>query len=401
VRCRPLAARLGIATLLAVATTLAATVPASAAGAIYGQWAVSGSGGTFTGTVTLPAAGFPVASFTSDSSEFRADNDVSSFIGAGTPPGKVFGSSQGRTAGHAFVRPATGNLISATVFEFATPTPASGWAFILGDIDADYVEIDAAKADGTAATATELGWQGGFNLCNTTPRPPTCGAPPDTDLPRWDPQRRALIGNGTDTSGSAGWFRPTVPLSVIRFVFGVQSGNPIYNIWFTTLTRSVGGKLTGGCQGKSATGTVRLLHPDGTPVPGAETTTDGAGNYAFPTVAPGRYQIQIEPAPGIVVDGPNPRSVDVTAADATAVDFTLTCSPPPPTTTTTTPPPPPSTITTPPPASEPPTTTAVQPAETAPLASTGGSLGPWIGGGALLLVLGSALLHLTRKRRRG
>ncbi len=276
---------LGLSTVLACAIGLAAAVPASAAGSVYGTWTVSGSGGS----VSVPATGFPSAS---------------------------------------------GNRPSTTVITFAAPTPAAGWSFTLGDIDADSVRIEATTA-----------------------------------------------------AGAAGWFRPAVPLKTLTFVFSVQSGNPIYHLWFASLTKAIGGTLRGECDGQQAAGTLRLLNPDGTPVPGAQTTADGAGRYTFPDVAPGSYQVRVTPIDGMTVTSANPRDVDITSDDAQDVDFTLACQPPPPTPPTT-------------PGNPPNSSAMAAPHLSAgkPLASTGSDLRQWIMPGVLLTALGSWLLYATRRR---
>ena len=382
------AAVLGLTAFVAAAVVLTGAVPASADGSVYGTWEVSGT----RGTMTVPVTGFPSASFISDASAVQTHDEASSFLGANTPVGQVFGSSQGKPRGHAFVRPASRNQPSTTTFTFASPTPATGWAFTLGDIDADQVRIEATTAGGAAASVAQLGWQAGFNYCVNSPKPPTCGTGPFGDVPVWDPATMTLRGNGPDTEGSAGWFRPTAPLTSLTFVFSVQSGNPIYQIWFASLTKAISGALTGGCDGKKASGTVRLLDSAGTPVPGAETKTDDSGHYAFPNVAPSTYQVEVAPAEGMTVNGANPKDADLTRGDADNIDFALTCEPPP--TTTTTPIP---TSTTSPPV---PAGIIVAPhrdtgISSRPLANTGNNLGPWVAGGAILIALGSTLLYLA------
>ena len=89
------------------------------------------------------------------------------------------------------------------------PTPPTGWAFVLGDIDADKVAISAKDADGQAVSAAQLGFVQAFNLCRFQPATPA-PAPPR--------RRRADVGHRTrpspatpaanDTVGATGWFEP-------------------------------------------------------------------------------------------------------------------------------------------------------------------------------------------------
>ena len=51
------------------------------------------------------------------------------------------------------------------------PTPPTGWAFLLGDIDADKVTVSAKDADGRPVDAALLGFVQGFNLCDSSSRP--------------------------------------------------------------------------------------------------------------------------------------------------------------------------------------------------------------------------------------
>lgn len=98
----------------------------------YAEWTLEGTSGDFSGTMTLPA-GFPVASYSSDS---RADTAVptgaSNWIPADAPFGGVYGSSQGMP--YLNLRPAADNATSpsTTTYEFSSPTPVAGWGFALG-----------------------------------------------------------------------------------------------------------------------------------------------------------------------------------------------------------------------------------------------------------------------------
>lgn len=104
----------------------------------------------------------------------------STWLSAGTPVGAKYGSSQGRPCLNLRPKADTPKAPSTTTYTFARPTPSSGWTFVLGDIDADAVQIRAIGNDGTALTAAQLGFQGGFNYCAPgLPGKPSCtGQPP-------------------------------------------------------------------------------------------------------------------------------------------------------------------------------------------------------------------------------
>jgi hypothetical protein len=393
----------GFAALAATVIAIAAAVPASAAGSAYAGWTLNAGAGT----VAVPVSGFPAGQIVTDASGTSVPGGSSTYLGAQTPFGQVFGSSTGKQ--YAVIRPAAGNRPSTTTITFAQPTPATGWGFALGDVDADMVRIIATAADGSAVTPGMLGWQGAFNYCQNVPKPSSCGADPGIDVPTWNPTTGTLVGHVADTSGATGWFRPIVPLKSITLTFSVLSGIPIYQVWIAALSRAIGGTLTGGCAGQPADGTLWLEHEDGSPVLGTDgrpisTTPADNGSYSFLPVVSGRYRVRVEPANGMTTGGPNPRSVDVTGGDAGNADFALSCTPPssPPTTTT------PTTTTTPPATPSgtvtPTTTTgtraAAVPEQPGPLASSGANLAPWLGIGVLLLGVGGCLYYVTRRRTR-
>ncbi|WP_264028927.1 collagen binding domain-containing protein [Cellulosimicrobium sp. SH8] len=340
-RATDLATRLagGAATLLLLLVT-AVVVPAPAATAVttagWGAWdPLAGSAGAFTTTVRLPARGFPAATVTSDSrgGQVGVQTGSTTWLSPATPPGAVFGSSQGQ--GYLNLRPRADNQTSpsTTTYTFERPTPAGGWAFVLGDIDADRAVVVARGADGQLVTGAQLGWQGGFNYCAVSPRP-SCTGTAD-DVATWDPVTGEVLGNaaGLDTSGAAGWFRPTVPLTSLTVYFFQRSGFPVYQTWFASLARDVTGTARlqdpddPAVTGPVAGATLTLFGPDGTVL---ATTTSGAdGAYAFPGYAAAAgYTVEViaPPAPttdhpGYVVEGPARLPADLSTSDATLVDF--------------------------------------------------------------------------------
>ncbi|PWV85938.1 hypothetical protein SAMN05421630_10224 [Prauserella marina] len=223
-------ATLGFCCFLTAATTVVTASPAAAAEPEYADWQLSGT----SGTVTLPTTGFPLAEWETDSSGPQIHSGATTFLGADTPFGAEFGSSQGQE--YAFIRPAPRNQPSTTTFTFSGPTPASGWGFATGDIDADTIQISGADAEGNPVSAAQLGFQGGFNYCENVPKPGTCASDPGNDVPAYSEtgDTAVLTGNGPDTHGASGWFKPTVPLSSLTFEFSVLQGSRVYQLWFAT-----------------------------------------------------------------------------------------------------------------------------------------------------------------------
>lgn len=205
-----------VLTIVTAVSVLGAPAAVAAPGPVYGSFTFDGVGGAYTSTLTM-APGFPTATFTSTSRSggVRVQTGTSTWLPAGSPPGAVFGSSQ--NAGYLNLRPAADNAAGASVttYTFAAPTPAAGWGFVLGDIDADQVTVTATAPDGSQVAASSLGFAGVFNYCDAAPRSAACsGLNSAFDVPTWDPATATLTGNpgAIDTVGAAGWFRPTVPL---------------------------------------------------------------------------------------------------------------------------------------------------------------------------------------------
>lgn len=174
--------------------------------------------GATTGSVSF-VGNFPSATFTSQRTVGGPFS--SAVLSATTPFGAVFGSSSGYT----YIAPTSPSIsgTAATVFTFASATPATGFGFTLGDIDAESVTISATTTGGVPVTAAELGYQSSFNY--------TGGA----DVPTWNAGTSSLIGNTADTSGASGWFSPTVPLETLTFASSTLSGSPQYQVWMAAL----------------------------------------------------------------------------------------------------------------------------------------------------------------------
>jgi hypothetical protein len=295
---------------------------ASAAGGGYGSWRMSGQ----TGSLSFPVTGFPAATVATTSSSPAVPGGSSTFLGPATPFGAEFGSSRGHN--YLSVRTAPAGVPSVTTIDFASPTPAGGWGFALGDIDADHMQISATGADGQPLTADQLGWQSAFNYCAVSPRPGTCTRPPFTDEPTWDPATSTLVGNVVDTDGGAGWFKPTVPIRSMTLTFSVQSGIPVGQIWMAALHREISGKVSLQDGTPPPSTTLQLRHADGSRVLDADgnpvtAVTDDQGRYSFPDVAAADYQVVMRTPSGFQPVGPTRRSAETVRRSAYEVDFVL------------------------------------------------------------------------------
>lgn len=315
----------GLAALVfAVAVGVA---PASAATtAAWAAWTpLTGTGGAYSSTVSLAGQPELTAAVSSDSraGQVGVISGASTWLAEGTPVGAKYGSS--RDLPYLNLRPKadTASAPSTTTYSFATPTPASGWTFVLGDIDADQVRISAVGADGEALTAADLGFQGGFNYCapGVVGKPSCTGAA--SDVPGWDPATLTLTGNAAaaDTSGSAAWFEPSAPISSLSFSFTRRAGFPVYQTWFASLARDITGTVTDLVDGPVDGVELSLLDANGDVVGTA--TTAGGGLYAFPGYfATDGYTVVLTPPAGKISDDATAKPADLGAADAVA-DFTI------------------------------------------------------------------------------
>lgn len=318
-----------LSTLLAAVLVAVLALSSSAFAATttgIGAWTpLVGTSTDYTTTMQLPAIGFPGASVTSTSrsGQVGVQTGASTWFGENTPVGLEYGSS--RDEPYLNLRPKADSAASPslTTYTFDSPTP-QGWAFVLGDIDADQVRVTATKADGTQATAAELGFQSEFNLCDPPgPRPSGCSGPQANDVPSWDPVTQTLTGNlgAADTYGAAGWFEPTTSLRTLTLTFTRRAGFPVYQTWFAVKKQDVGGTVgvtSGTCD--LAGITVNLLDAQGRIV--ADTTTASDGTYAFDGVAASDgFEVEISSLPETcIADGPTRQAIDLSTGDDTA-DF--------------------------------------------------------------------------------
>jgi len=387
--------------LAAVAVALVAGVamvagPALAAGSVHATWTLAGANPSWTGTMTVPATGFPVASYATNSQTPQIASGASAYLGPSTPYGAVFGSSQGQP--YLTVRTAAGTTPSTLTLTFPQPTPASGWGFAVGDLDADQLAFQATGPSGALSPA-DLGYQSSFNYCAVSPTPSTCTNPPFDHVPTWDPTTGTLSGDGEDESGSAAWFRPTAPISTLTLTFTALSGFPVYQLWFAALTSSISGTVTLEDGGPAPAGTtLQLLDASGVPVVDAAgnpvtTTTALDGTYSIPEVVAAGYRVAVVAPAGYEVVGDTTRSADASAGDVTGVDFVLRTTAPTTTTTSTTTS---TTTTVPPPSTTTPPQSTTTPPASRQIPATGTGTGLQVAIALALLGAGAACVLASR-----
>ena len=377
-----------------------------------GHWATIGelNAGTKTAAVSQPSiAGFPSATLTTDSSLSAPIGRISganTWLGEGTEVGATYGSS--RNQPYLNLRPARNNASapSTSTYTFDSPTPASGWSFTLGDIDAEFLQITATGIDGAPVDAADLGFRSSFNYCGTGAGTTTCSSGRPQTVPTWDPTTGLLTGPGpdelaswSDTDGAAAWFEPTVPLTSVTVTSTWLTGSPTYQTWFAALSRDITGTVTGTADCPAEGLQVVVLDGDGSPV--ADTETDENGSWTVDDLATyDDWTVTVTPPEGCVVDPEGDLTADLSQDDA-VVDVDLqpdeapTPTPEPTDPTPTTPAPDPTVAPTSPGPS-------VSPAEqvTSPLPDTGGSAPWWLVGAGALLLAGAAAIGADSRRRR-
>lgn len=312
---------------LALVAVMVGTIPAAAATTTsWGTWqALAGTGGAYTTTVQVAAQPDLTATMTSDSraGQVGVISGASTWLSEGTPIGAKYGSS--RDQPYLNLRPKADNATSpsTTTYSFAAPTPTSGWAFALGDIDSDSVRIRAVAPDGHVLDAAEIGLRDRFNYCAPgVVGKPSCTGAAD-DVPSWDPTTLTLTGNAAaaDTSGSAAWFEPSTPISSLSFIFTRRAGFPVYQTWFASIARDITGVVTDQATGPLDAVAVSLTDANGTVV--ATTTTTAGGAYSFPGfIATDGYTVRVTPPAGKIAVGSTTATVDLRTADGVA-DFTV------------------------------------------------------------------------------
>ncbi|MGV8851323.1 MAG: carboxypeptidase regulatory-like domain-containing protein [Rhodoglobus sp.] len=314
--------------LVAAATVLSVAFAAPASAATTSDWAawepMTGTTNDFSGSVTIAANPLLVADFVTDSraGSVGVISGATTWLSGLTPVGAKYGSSQDRP--YVNLRPFADAIDSpsTTTYTFRTPTPPSGWTFVLGDIDADMVQISALGADGVAVTSGQLGYRSSFNYC--VPGVCTPSQVP-ADVPDWDPTTSTLsadaINNSSssDTQGAAAWFEPTVPITSLTLSYTRVTGLPIFQTWFASLARDITGTVTDIDMTPISGATVMLKDRTGAVV--ATTVTGAGGDYSFlEFIATDGYLVTLTPPEGTEAVGEAMLPADLTSVDA-VVDF--------------------------------------------------------------------------------
>lgn len=315
--------RATLAGTIVLIAVLVGALPASAATvASWATWQpLTGTSGAYTTTVQVAAQPAITATVTSDSrssAQVGVISGASNWLSEGTAIGAKYGSSKNQP--YLNLRPRADNATSpsTTTYSFATPTPTSGWAFAVGDIDADSVRIHAVAPDGHVLDATEIGLRDRFNYCvDGIVGKPSCTGAAD-DVPSWDATTLTLTGNAAavDTSGAAAWFEPSTPISSLSLIFTRRSGFPIYHTWFASIAQDITGTVTD--TGAPAAGIpLTLTDANGTVV--GTTTTAADGTYSFTGfVAADGYTVRVTPPAGKIPAGPNTVAANLSGGDAVA-----------------------------------------------------------------------------------
>lgn len=189
----------------------------------YATWSGSGNSGAFatpsnifggTWTSGRPSAGVNQAS----------SGGSSNTLNETTPWGQTYGTTVGNTY-FSFYAVTTSPVANPTTLTFTTPcSPTNQCGFALGDVDSESIQITAIGTDGVPLTAAELGYQSSFNAD---------GYP---DTPVWDATTSTLAGQGPDTFGETGWFKPTRPVQSLTMSSTLLQGAPQYQVFMAGFT---------------------------------------------------------------------------------------------------------------------------------------------------------------------
>lgn len=295
-----------------------------------------------------PSPPLPAVSVTSNATTVSRVSGASTYYNATTDFGADFGSS--RNQPYLNISTAAGQTASTTTLTFAGDQPA-GWGFALGDIDADWVFVNAWAdvARTVPLTITELGFQSAQNFCVGSPRPSACSTPGLLfESPVWvtAPENfdgvnyvaSTLRGNTLrspsvttlDSAGAYGWFEPTVQVRVIELLFGARDGFPIYSFTMASPAPKVTISGTVGPTGLPAGSQIALASADGTPVLdtiGAQVTVPVATDGSYVIESEQRPSYLLDPIPPAGFEDPPPFAVVANVALVTAPAIVLTAVP--------------------------------------------------------------------------
>lgn len=288
------------------------------------------------GTIAFGVTGMPDATYTvsknipdGDGQDVKLKTNEEEYIGSGTPFGAIFGPS-GPSADTQFLSTRIAGIIDsvATVtVTFNEATPAGLLGFAVSDVDVDQVVVTGTTAGGAPLSGAELAGEA-FNLCDTPDAPEICdGVTPPFVLPTWDPATGTVTGSGDDTDGEAVWFRPTVAVTSLTFVYAGPDSIPSFRLWLAALQATVSGTVASTCAAATQPIQLTLTDPAGNVIETVATAADGT--YAFaPVLAVDSYAVGVGVPPGCTLGESNPTTVALAGGDAT-VNFTLTGEAPP------------------------------------------------------------------------
>jgi hypothetical protein len=351
--------RAGAVVAIAAGVVLGSALPGAAVPvgtvATFPSWNVTGSSTAYGGTAAFASPTLPNPTLTSTSASITTASGASAFLGPTTAFGTEFTST--RAQPYLTVRPGSASPVSTigsvpnsvTTIDFGSTAPAAGWGFALGDVDADWVFVQAFHADGSAASVPELGERGTGNYCDTSPKPSTCaGVVAPFDVPNWTDQTAStpktystgtitysaatVYGNFADTVGAYIWFVPDPSVRRITLTYGALTGSPVFQLWLTqpAPTTTISGTVTLDQPGAAIpSGTaVQLNAADGTPVTdrsGDPVTVPVAanGDYTIDTEQRSAYQLQVLPPTGYA----QPSAITVAALSAAVTAPAITLDP--------------------------------------------------------------------------
>jgi hypothetical protein len=256
-----------LAIVAATALTLTAGVAYAATQTIerYPSWTISpadpeaknhkgkltfGLGGKF------PDAGYTVKKSVRDGEDVELLNgaDGEDWFTKDTPFGEAFGPTGPKSPEVnkvRYIKIRVEGSVATTTYTFERPTPANRFGFAVSDIDLDRLEITAKDSNGRAVAGSDFAG-GVFNFCNVPAagRPEGCEGQRSTIKPRLKSTSNGVLLTGKtddDEEGASAWFRPTVKIKRITFVFrGARvSGSPSYRTWFAAKVKKQTDAVTG------------------------------------------------------------------------------------------------------------------------------------------------------------
>lgn len=235
----------------------------------YPSWTISPSNAaaknhkgklTFSLGAKFPDAGYTVKKsvFDGEDTELLNGADGEDWFTKDTPFGAEFGPTGPKAPEVNKVRyikirvdRSEDQSVATATYTFKRPTPANKLGFAVSDIDLDRLQITAKDASGRAVAGSDFAGDV-FNFCDVPAagRPPECGGSRNTITPRLKNTSNGVLltgRNDNDTEGASAWFRPTVKIKQITFVFRGDSGSgsPSYRTWFAAKVKKQTDAVTG------------------------------------------------------------------------------------------------------------------------------------------------------------